>query len=254
MRVHLSPLLIPLAAVAVWTHTASQLTAAYMSVTVHELAHLLAALCIGLCPDSITLSPFGAHLILKNKIVRSIADEIILYAAGPLINGIIAAVCAIMGFTGLYRINAALFIINILPVPPLDGGIILKRIIAYRLGLNISERVCAAISFTAGAVFFAMALYGAYTGAINPSMFIMAIFLFGSAVTGRELYNVDFISGLSAKKRSNRVKIVVIRDQRDRFAAVRGISPAYTTIGLSRSPDGDIRLIDEPELIFQILN
>lgn len=249
MKLHLSPLLIPLAAAAVWTHTAPQLAAAYASVTAHEVAHLLAALCIGLKPASITLSPFGAHLMLKNKIVRSLADEVILYAAGPLLNGIVAAVCAYLGSTDLYRINAALMLINLMPVPPLDGGIILKRVITYNAGIRASERVSTAISVTAAAVFLAAAVYGAYIGALNPSMFIMSLFLFGTAATGHELYNVDFISGLTAKKRTNRARLVVIRNERDHMDVIKGISPAYTTIAAVRDSSGRLRLVDETELI-----
>lgn len=249
MKLRLNPLLIPLAAVAVWTHTAQQLASAYASVTVHELAHLLAALCIGLNPESITLSPFGARLALKNKIVASVADEIILYAAGPLLNGIIAAVSAYLKMDGIYRINTALMLMNLLPVPPLDGGMIMKRIISVRFGIRAGERVCTCVSVTAGTTFLAAALYGAYRGVLNTSMFIMVIFLFGSAVTGHELYNTDMIMGISAKKRSNRAKLIVIRDARDRIDAIKSISSSYTIIAAERTPSGTIRFIDETELL-----
>lgn len=253
MKLRLDPLLIPLAAVAVLTHTAPQITIAYASVAVHELAHLAAALSIGLRPESITLSPFGARLRLKNKIVRSFADEVILYAAGPLLNGIIAAVAAYLEFDGVYRINAALIFMNILPVPPLDGGMITKRIISARFGKRVGERVCACMSFTVGTAFLAVSIYGAYRGTLNPSMFIMVIFLFGSAVTGRELYNTDMIMGLSSKKRSNRAKLVMLRDDRDRLDAIKSISPSYTIIAAERTASGAIRLIDETELIDVVL-
>ena len=253
MKLRLDPLLIPLAAAAVLTHTAPQIAVAYASVAVHELAHLAAALCIGLRPESITLSPFGARLRLKNKIVRALTDEIILYAAGPLVNGIIAAVAAYLKMEGIYRINAALIFMNLLPVPPLDGGIIIKRIISVRFGKRVGECVCSCMSFTVGAVFLAAAIYGAYCGTLNLSVFIMVIFLFGSAVTGRELYNTDMIMGLSSKKRSNRAKLVMLRDDRDRLDAIKRISPSYTIIAAERTASGAIRLIDETELIDVVL-
>ena len=249
MKLRINPLLIPLAAAAVWTHTAPQLATAYASVTAHELAHLLAAVCIGLAPESITLSPFGARLKLKNKIVPSLADEIILYAAGPLLNGILAAVSAYLKIDGIYRINTALMLMNLLPVLPLDGGMITKRVISGRFGIRAGEHVCTGMAVTIGTVFLAAAIYGACNGVINPSMFIMVIFLFGSAVTGRELYNTDMIMGISSKKRSNRVKLVIVRDDRDRIDAIKNISPSYTIIAAERTASGTIRLIDESELI-----
>ena len=48
---------------------------AYSVMALHETAHLLAALAIGLKPESITFSPFGLHLSLRCKIINSVCDE-----------------------------------------------------------------------------------------------------------------------------------------------------------------------------------
>ena len=62
----------------------------YMIMTVHELSHLLAAVCIGLKPSRVVFYPFGVNLKLKNRIIYSVSDEVILYFAGPLSNIVMA--------------------------------------------------------------------------------------------------------------------------------------------------------------------
>ncbi len=47
---------------------------------------MIAAMAIGLKVSDMTLYPFGVNLKLKNKMVYSLADEIILYLSGPLFN------------------------------------------------------------------------------------------------------------------------------------------------------------------------
>ena len=106
--------------------------------TVHELAHTAAAAAIGLRISHITFFPFGVNLKLKNKIVGSLADEIILYASGPLINAVFALLAMLLykrfpiyKLQYIYILNTALFIVNLLPAMPLDGGIILKKILDF---------------------------------------------------------------------------------------------------------------------------
>lgn len=248
IKLRISPLIIPLAAVAAMLGIIPQLAAAYAVILLHECAHLAAALCIGLKPDILVLSPFGVRLTLKNKIVRSLSDEIILYAAGPLMNGLLAVVCGYSGMTWLYRMNTALMIMNLLPVIPLDGGIILKRILSYKIGKTAAERILTTVSVILSMLFLAAALYGLYIHKINISIFIMAIFLLGNAVTGKELYDIDFITGLSAKKRTNKVRFVRVDDNHTMLDAVKSVSPSCTTMAVVEN-DGEYRLLSETEII-----
>ena len=107
----------------------------YLILFLHESAHLCAANAIGLKSSHICFLPFGVNLKLKNKMVYSLTDEIILYISGPLSN-ILMAVFAKMFFKehfwyeDFYSKNIVLCIINLLPILPLDGGVVLKKIIA----------------------------------------------------------------------------------------------------------------------------
>ena len=77
-------LTIALFAVCYITGKLETLFITYLIMFIHEIAHLLAAIGIGLKPARIIFFPFGVNLKLKNKLVYSLSDEIILYIAGPL--------------------------------------------------------------------------------------------------------------------------------------------------------------------------
>ena len=94
---------------------------AYAVMFLHEMAHCIAAVCIGLKIDYIAFLPFGVNLRLKNKMVFSIADEIILYISGPLCNIAFAFFAAVVCrkynyeiFRMFYISNIVLFLINML--------------------------------------------------------------------------------------------------------------------------------------------
>ncbi|MCH5212178.1 MAG: site-2 protease family protein [Oscillospiraceae bacterium] len=247
IKLRISPLIVPLAAATALLGNIQQFTLAYAVMTLHECAHLMAAMCIGLKPDTFELSPFGARLTLKNKIVRSLSDEIILYAAGPLMNGLLAIICGYFGLAWLHRMNTALMIMNLLPIIPLDGGIILKRILSNKIGKIAAERILMAVSAVLSVLFLAAALYGLYIHQINISMFIMSVFLLGNVVTGRELYDIEFITGLSGKKRTNKVRLVLIDEDHTVLDAVKAVSPAYTIIAVTDN-NGEYRFLSEKQL------
>lgn len=249
MKVRISPLIIPLTVVFVLMGSFGQLLVAYACITAHELAHYAAAVCIGLCGEELFFSPFGAHLTLKSRFIGTTAEEIILYSAGPLLNGILSLVGIWLKNQELYRVNTALMLMNFLPVTPLDGGMIVRRLLASRTGAYMAKKLMNIFSLILGIIFLAAAISAVVLGRINYSMFIMALFFFGNSVTGRELYNTDMIYGLTSRKDSDRVKLVMLRDKNSASDIIKLISPAYTIIAAETDKCGNIKLIHERELI-----
>lgn len=242
MKIKINPLTAVMILIAVIAGETELLMVTYLVLLLHELAHFAAAVCIGLKAESITFSPFGVHLTLKNKIVRSFSDEIILYAAGPLINGIAALICIRLGEMRLYRINTVLFILNLIPAVPLDGGIILKRILSRKIGGNEAERAMKRVSAVFAAALLALAVTGAVRGYVNPSLFAMAVFVIGNFITGNELYNVDFINGVSCgEKKNNKARLVIVDEVNPLIRAAEKISPAYTVVAAVTDRDGEIK-------------
>lgn len=191
---------------------------------IHELAHLAAALYIGLRPSHIIIEPFGVNLRLKNKIVYSLTDEIILYMSGPCVNfifAVISAVAAHSDFTYLHDFalkNTALFIINILPIVPLDGGIVLKKILMCKIGNRNAEKITKAISISLIGVLITFGFILTIKSQFNFSVLFLCVFLFMNVFTQKEKYNVDFVKELMFYKRKTenfhekKLKIILVSE------------------------------------------
>lgn len=106
---------------------------------IHELAHLVTGMLMGLKPETLRIMPLGFCIEFKpniedynKKILKSnilSVKKIIIAFAGPFVNLIIFL------FGILYQIdsniiyaNLLIFLFNMLPIYPLDGGRILKNI------------------------------------------------------------------------------------------------------------------------------
>ena len=95
----------------------------------HELGHLLALLIFKVKPELIKVSFYGVGLKYKNNLSK--IKEFIVLICGPLVNLLLYLFLK-------DEINLILFLINIFPALPLDGGRIIKLIIPkYSKGISL---------------------------------------------------------------------------------------------------------------------
>lgn len=254
MKIRINPLTVVLFAILAFMGNIRLYILTYFIMALHEFAHLVAAICIGLKAESITFSPFGVHLCLDNKIINSIADEIILYSAGPLVNAFFALAALYFGWVDVYRLNLVLFIMNIMPVMPLDGGMITTRLLSYKLGRKRAKEILTASSVVFGCILFGFFIYSVCIKRINLSVFIIAVFFIGNILTSKEMYNTDLINALSCgKKTSNKVKLVVINGTYSVSDAIKEISPAYTIMAVELNEKYEIKsVLTEKEILNNI--
>lgn len=85
----------------------------------HEMGHLISLLLFKVQPQKIKVSFYGISLKYDNKLSKY--QEILVFMSGPLMN-------LILFFIFKDIINLALFLINLYPVMPLDGGRIIYAI------------------------------------------------------------------------------------------------------------------------------
>lgn len=106
----------------------------------HELTHLIIGLCVGFRPSLFEIKPIGFSVSFYNKASDYNVKikngnlielkKIVVYCAGPLFNLITAIFLYIVNSKIEYvYINLIIFIFNIIPIYPLDGGRILKSLI-----------------------------------------------------------------------------------------------------------------------------
>lgn len=200
------------AALAVFCWITRQLEMFFISfliMSIHETAHLIAAKRLGLTVRYIAVYPFGLNLRLENTALFSISDEMILYLSGPLANAVMALVS--LPFLSLdsfiydfYIKNTVLLLLNLLPIVPLDGGMVFKKTVHFCFGFKKGEIIVRFVSFIFAAVPLFVAIYAAVSGGFNPSACFFAAFALGGAVCSREKYNTTLVKELlyARKKRT----------------------------------------------------
>ena len=106
----------------------------FVAVLVHELGHALTAQHLGYRTYGINIGLFfGSASVDSNMHTR---DNMKVVAAGPLSNLLLVIIGSVLGLDQFVEINMFLFIFNILPIYPMDGGHLFKDF----LMLNMNNR------------------------------------------------------------------------------------------------------------------
>jgi len=163
----------------------SMVVAIFLSVLVHELAHAFIANSLGYNVRQIYIDLFygAAEIDLDHCPER---DSIQIVAAGPISNllfGIlffgIYATTGIHFFAEMILVNIVLFIFNILPIYPMDGGRILRSFLMMKMPSN--RRLAKKISDWVSLVFsVGLLAYCIYTSNIMLGIFSL-LFIYYAA-------------------------------------------------------------------------
>lgn len=124
----------------------------YGIVLIHELFHLFAALFLHVPVRYMVIMPFGMTLKLSDSFMEHPKKEALIAAAGPLSNLIMLLLIRMHPAdsvnAALFSVaNGAILFLNLLPVPPLDGGRILRTILIHRLGFTRGLKMMRRLSF-----------------------------------------------------------------------------------------------------------
>lgn len=118
----------------------------FAAVVLHELGHALAARTFGIATAHITLYPFGGAAALERE-ARSAHEELVIAAAGPAVNGGLFVVSGLLwgvvgwrSFLVFSALNLLMMAYNLLPAYPMDGGRILRALLARRMGWFAASR------------------------------------------------------------------------------------------------------------------
>ncbi len=237
----------------------------YFAVFLHELAHLLAAVLIGLKPSHITLFAFGVNLKLKNTLVYSIADEILLYLSGPFMNIILAIIGLIFYnkssyWNIFYYNNIGLFLFNLLPILPMDGGVILKKVLTRRVGDTAAKKMLKISSVILIVFLLLIEIQLIIVSKFNFSIIYVSIFLTGNLFTNKEKYFLDFTKELmfykeKDKKQIKKVKTLLIKDNTSYKDLIKSFAIGNYYVVFKENKNGIIdEVLTEREIIERMLN
>lgn len=179
---------------AAWTMMAFILLL-FGCVLLHEFGHALAARCFGIRTPDITLLPIGGLARLE-RMPRQPWQELVVALAGPAVNVVIAAgLFLVLGnitnwgellrpeATGpkqvllqLMVVNIWLVVFNLIPAFPMDGGRVLRALLAMRFSYTRATQVATWVGQGLAVVF---ALYGIINGQFL--LLLIAVFVFMGA-------------------------------------------------------------------------
>jgi Zn-dependent protease len=188
--------------------------ALFASVAVHELAHTLLALRFGGRVRSITLMLLGG-VSQVTRLPQRPRYEGLMAVAGPLtslaLGGlfVLSLMATPRSFPGDVRMalfylaymNIMLGIFNLLPAFPLDGGRVLRAILAARLGQGRATRIAANVGRVMGAALAVVALLGG-----NLLLLLVAVFIFFGA--GAEEMNERMLASIRGLRAGDLVSML----------------------------------------------
>jgi Zn-dependent protease len=149
--------------------------ALFLIVTIHEFGHALACRQVGGEANRIVLWPLGGVAYVNPP--QRPGATLWSIAAGPLVNVVLAPIIMVIGRVSLllgwyaavpdlrtfihaiFYIDVGLFVFNILPIYPLDGGQILRSLLWFVMGRARSLLVATVLGFVGIAAFIGLAIW-----------------------------------------------------------------------------------------------
>jgi Zn-dependent protease/CBS domain-containing protein len=168
----------------------------FVCVLLHEFGHVLAARRYGIVTRDITLLPIGGLASLESM-PRKPFQEIVIALAGPAVNVVIAALLLLLlALQGgaidvqqaaelersrsgmvmqLAAANVMLVLFNLIPAFPMDGGRVLRAVLAISMGYVRATQLASRIGQGLAVVLGFLGLFG------NPLLILVAVFVFLAA-------------------------------------------------------------------------
>lgn len=165
----------------------------FACVVAHEFGHILTARTFGVKTPEVILFPIGGVANME-RIPEDPWQELLIAIAGPMVNVVIAALLILLGglaagdlqatnleqATLVQRLaftNIALVVFNLVPAFPMDGGRVLRALLAMRLGLQRATAIAAKLGQAFAFLFVVAGLF------LNPMLIFVGLFIYIAAAS-----------------------------------------------------------------------
>jgi len=178
----------------------------FLCVLLHEFGHIFTARAFGVATPDVILLPIGGVSRLE-RIPEQPSEEFLIAIAGPAVNVAIAALLVFAGGANLElnhlvaiestsasmvdrlaAVNVFLAVFNLIPAFPMDGGRVLRALLASRFGYVRATEIAAAIGQWVAFMLGFLGLFG------NPLLIFIAIFVYLAASSEAHLVAIRAVS------------------------------------------------------------
>lgn len=175
----------------------------------HELAHTLAACLLGVRVINIEILPFGGVARMGGEMSVEPAKEIAVALAGPASNLLLVALTMGLRSYGIWseelgpfflQINLMLAFFNLLPALPLDGGRILRSLLATHVGVSQATLLASRMGQVLAVAVVFLGVIGFLNHLVGLDIIIVALFVLYAATKEKNLAPFLFVRHLAQKK------------------------------------------------------
>ncbi|HWQ91813.1 MAG TPA: site-2 protease family protein [Clostridia bacterium] len=194
----------------------------FVIIVLHELGHALTARRFGIPTQNITLLPIGGVARLQ-RMPEKPSEELLVALAGPAVNVCLAILCfALLGgsrqlaelanltfnpaggnlLAALMWVNIGLAVFNLVPAFPMDGGRVLRALLAMRTSYVRATRAAVAIGHGIALVFLVLGISSLVASPFGPfsNPFLAFIGLFVWVAASQESAMVQMKSNLGDQR------------------------------------------------------
>jgi Zn-dependent protease/CBS domain-containing protein len=207
--------------------------ALFACVVLHEMGHVLAARQFGIRTRDITLLPIGGLARLE-RMPEEPSQELWIALAGPAVSlGIAAVLDSWLTFTNawaplsqlhitagpwverLFLANISLVLFNLIPAFPMDGGRVLRAILAWRMGYPRATEVAASVGQVLA---FVIGLIGLFT---SPTLLFVGLFVWIGATQEANIVQVRSVLSNAPMRAAMFTDFAILRSSDALAEAVR---------------------------------
>lgn len=172
------------------------ITLVFLCVTLHEFGHIAMGRRFGIRTPQVILSPIGGIASME-RMPEKPMQELLVAIAGPAVNVVIALMLiAVFGISlaaaagldfdsatlaqRLLIVNVTLVLFNLVPAFPMDGGRVLRALLAMKMGPVKATAIAARIGQGFAALFVVLGLF------YSPILMLVGIFIYFAAAAEQQ--------------------------------------------------------------------
>jgi len=226
----------------------------FFSVFVHEFAHVFVARYFGIQVLEIRLYPFGGIAYMESIAKYGGYQEAVVALAGPLISMLIAAFFYFFGSefslsNDIVRYNKALFLFNLIPALPLDGGSIVRSFLLSKISYKSATMFMTRLGKILSVMIIGYNIYLLLRGNMTIAYAVAALFIFLGAL--REEKNCSYIYLLNRNNKKvkmyNDLPVRLIKVSKETY--LKSITAQFSPRNICR-----ILVYDEKGVLIKELN